>query len=148
MGAPALAIAKAMRELEEARHAGDQKLLHREFRRRLKIARPRPTAGLDEIRRERHEMRLEAGAYLQGRRLDFDEIARREEAADGTVHARARLKMPTLTVEALGLPPPIVCHRLFQTSCRKLSDRSRRGAPLPAFCLFCFHCSGQAGRKL
>ena len=49
-----------------------------------------PSPGRIEARDERVEMRLEAGALLQGGRVDLDEISGREEGADCREDARAR----------------------------------------------------------
>ena len=78
----ALAVAKDVRELEDALHAGREQLLHGEFGRGVEIERcaRRPRPARSRQRGEGLEMRLEAGARLQRRRIDLDEAARRKNS--------------------------------------------------------------------
>src|SRR5260221_1949247 len=97
----ALAVAEAMRELEEKRHPRHQQLLHGEFRRGAEKARPRPLARLDQLGGKGHEMRLEAGDDLERRPVDLDEAAVGEEMTDGGNQPALRLVIAALLGEAL-----------------------------------------------
>src|SRR5260221_7239451 len=108
----ALAVAEAMRELEEKRHPRHQQLLHGEFRRGMEKTRPLPLARLDELGGKGHEMRLEAGADLERGRVDLDEAAAGEEMPDGGDHPAARLEIGALRREALRPPPWLMRHVL------------------------------------
>src|SRR5271168_4779683 len=95
MGIAAFAVAEGMGELEQPRHPRRQQLLHGEFGRSVQkrpalLSAPRLAAILKN-RRERLEMRLEAGAHLEGRCFDLGEAPGLEELTDGARHGAAHL---------------------------------------------------------
>ena len=80
MGGAALAVAKHMGELPDPRHARDQQLFHREFRRGVEIARACPAvARVVQLGGKGPQMRFETGADLQRRGIDLDKSLRREK---------------------------------------------------------------------
>jgi hypothetical protein len=82
MRRPALAVAEDMGELPDAHLAASEQLLHREFGRSVQIAGMYPAiARIVQLGAKGPEVRFEAGAYLQRRRIDLGEALIGEEAA-------------------------------------------------------------------
>ncbi len=94
-----------MRELEDALHPGGQQFLHREFGRGVEIERALALARLDEARGERMEMRLEAGAPLQGGRVHFGEFPLGEEGPDRAERRAAHGEIRPFAREDFAPPP-------------------------------------------
>jgi hypothetical protein len=103
--AAALAVPEHARELEEARDAGDEQLLHREFGTGVEMPHRAPLARLDELGRERDEMRLQPRAHLERGRLDLDEAALGEKPPHGRRDARAHLERRAPLGQTLRVPP-------------------------------------------
>ena len=83
VGCAPLAVAEDMSELPDPRHPGDEQLLHRKFGRGVEIAqRGPPLLRVVKLGGECPEMRFEPRAHLQSRRVDLDEAAIGEEAAN------------------------------------------------------------------
>src|SRR5208282_3881444 len=94
----------------DARHPGDQELLHREFGRSVQVTlRCSGVARVVQQGLEGPEMRLEPRAHLQGRRVDLDIAARREKAADRAKNPPALVEPAAPCRKAIG-PPPLL-HR-------------------------------------
>ena len=101
-----LAVAEDMSELPDPRHPGDEQLLHREFRRGVEIAQGGlPLLRVVKLGGERPQMRFEPRAHLQSRRVDLDEAAIGEEAANGCEDASPLIEPRAAQCEAIGSPP-------------------------------------------
>src|SRR6266851_9176213 len=100
-----------MGELPDARHSGDDELLHPKFGRGVQVARGRPAvARIMQRGSESSQMRLQPGAHLQGRRVDLDVAARGKEVADRAQDMPALLEPAAPRREAIG-PPPFLHRR-------------------------------------
>ncbi len=101
-----LTVAEHMGELPNPRHSGDEQLLHREFRRGVEIAqRGLPLLRVVKLGGERPQMRFEPRAHLQSRRVDLDEAAIGEEAANGREDSSPLIEHRAAQCEAIGSPP-------------------------------------------
>ena len=91
---PALAIAPAPGELEQARLASRQEPLAGELRRGAQMQRRAPAGRTYGLGGKGVQVGLIAGRDLQGRRLDLNEVARREPGpnrrCDAGAHHQAR----------------------------------------------------------
>ena len=101
-----LAVAKDMSELPDPRHPGNEQLFHREFRRGVEVAQ----GGLSslwvvKLGGERPQMRFETRVHLQSRRVDLDEAAIGEKAANGSEDASPLIEHRAAQCEAVGPPP-------------------------------------------
>src|ERR1700730_17127917 len=106
VGGAALAVAKDMGELPDARQARNEQLLHREFGRGVQVALDSAaTARVVQRGRESPQMRLEPGAHLQRWRVDLDKPALGKEVADGIEDPGALLESAAPCCKALGPPP-------------------------------------------
>ena len=106
MGRAALAVAEDGGELPDAGLAAGEQLLHGEFGRGVQVARAhRTVARVVQLGAERLEVRLEAGTYLQGRRLHLDKACLGEKPADRVEDAAARGEVAAAGGEAVGPPP-------------------------------------------
>ena len=95
-----------MGELPDPRHPGDEQLLHREFRRGVEIAQGGlPLLRVVKLGSECPQMRFEPRAHLQSRRVDLDEAAIGEEAANGGEDSNPLLEPRAAQCEAIGSPP-------------------------------------------
>src|SRR5207248_11552089 len=93
VGCAPFADAEDMGELPDARRPGDEQLLHRKFRRGMKIAqRGLPLLRVVKLGGECPQMRFETRAHLQRRRVDLDETAFGEEAASGCENSSPRIE--------------------------------------------------------
>jgi hypothetical protein len=106
VGCAPLAVAEDMGELPDPGHSGDEQLLHRKFRRGVEVAQ----GGLPRLRvvklgGERPEMRFEPRTHLQSRRVDLDEAAIGEEAANSCENSSPRIEPRAAQCEAIGSPP-------------------------------------------
>src|SRR5437763_2300910 len=95
-----------MGKLPDPRHSGGEQLLHRKFGRGVKIAQ----RGLSLLRvmkfgGECPQMRFETRAHLQSRRVDLDETAIGEEAANGREDLSPLIEHRAAQCEAIGPPP-------------------------------------------
>src|SRR5258708_34890375 len=95
-----------MSEWRDPGHPGDEQLFHREFRRSMEIAqRGPPLLRLVELGAERPKMRFQPRAHLQSRRVDLDEAAIGEEAANGREDSSPLIEHRAAQCEAIGSPP-------------------------------------------
>src|SRR5947209_2420906 len=115
-----------MRQREDARLAGREQLLHREFRRGREVARAASAVRGDEFGRESGEMCLVTGRELQRRYIDLDEMLPPEELPAGGGDAGAHLEeRPAVFVEMRGPPGRGLCYAC-QNRAALLSPRMRR----------------------
>src|SRR4029077_3206492 len=106
VGGAALAVAKDMGELPDARQPRDQQLFHREFGRGVQVALDgAATARVVQGGREGPQMRLEPGAHLQCRGVDLDIAALGKEVAAGAEDPAALLELAAPRGKALRPPP-------------------------------------------
>ena len=118
----ALAISEDARELEEARLAGHQQLLHRDLGRGVQPERAGPPSRLRQLRGEGGDMHLHAGGHLKRRRLDLDETLPVEPVPHAPQQRRALEQCRAAGGVSLGAPP-----RFFLPGQRLPPFRDRAG---------------------